>query len=250
MPDAQGNPTPEEVMAEKQAELKKMQDDLAARENAFAARATQNDELTATMAGLTDAIKLQNQPEPEVDPALEGEYDEASVRASAAIAKKQLEAYHSEIGPELQDLRAGQFESEWQRLKAEDPKNFGRLETAMRKHFDGNPSLKRPGAAAQLFVQMKGHHYNKLQEMDRADRQKEVDNPEPNMTTTPVDKKDAKVDTLDENEWNLIRKMGREQDGTPNVEPEHYFLAKHGRYPNFSEKYLEDRGYKEVERGQ
>ena len=249
MPDNNGNPTPEELMAEKQAELKKMQEDLTARENAFATRTSQNDELTATMAGLTEAIQRQHQPEPVVDPALEGEYDEASVRASAAVSKKQLEAYHNEIAPELQDLRAGQFESEWQRAKDEDPKNFGRLETAMKKHFDAHPELKRPGAAATLFTQMKGHHYNKLQEMDRAERQKEIDNPEPNMTTEPADKKNTKVDTLDENEWNLVRKMGREQDGTPNVEPEHYFLAKYGRYPNFEDKYLEDRGYKHVERG-
>jgi hypothetical protein len=43
--------------------------------------------------------------------------------------------------------------------------------------------------------------------------------------------------------------MGREQDGTPNVEPEHYFLSKYGRYPDFEDNYLEDRGYKHVERG-
>lgn len=249
MPDAQGNPTPEEVMAEKIAELEKMKTDLAAERADLVAQRDQNDELNRTMVGLTDAIRQQNQPEPEIDSALEGELDEATLRAGVALNKKQLEAYHSEISPELQELRAGQFESEWQRIRAEDPKNFGRLETTMRKHFDANPQLKRPGAAATLFTQMKGHHYNKLQEMDRAERQKEIDNPEPNPTTAPADKKDTKVDTLDENEWNLIRKMGREQDGTPNVEPEHYFLSKYGRYPNFEDKYLEDRGYKHVERG-
>ena len=250
MPDEQGNPTPEEVMAEKMAELEKMKTDLTAERADLAARRGQNDELNRMMVGLTDAIRQQNQPEPQIDPALEGEYDEATVRAAGALAKKQLEAYHNEIAPEIQDLRTGQFESEWQRVKAEDPKNFGRLETTMRKHFDAHPELKRPGAAATLFTQMKGHHYNKLQEMDRAERQKEIDNPEPNMTTDSVDKKTTKVDTLDENEWNLIRKMGREQDGTPNVEPDHYFLSKYGRYPNFADKYLEERGYKNVERGQ
>ena len=250
MPDAQGNPTPEEVMAQKQAELEKMQADLKTREDAFAARSSQNDELNRTMAGLTDAIRQQNTPDPEPDPALEGEFDEATVRAAAALSKKQLEAYHNEIAPEIQDLRAGQFESEWQRIKAEDPKNFARLETTMRKHFDTHPELKRPGAAGTLFTQMKGHHYNKLQEMDRAERQKEIDNPEPNMTTAPANKKDSKVDTLNEDEWNMIRKTGRDNEGNPHIEPEHYFLSRYGRYPNFEDKYLEDRGYKHVERGQ
>lgn len=250
MPDSKENLTPEEVMAEKMAELEKMKTDLTAERADLAAQRGQNDELTRTMAGLTDAIRVQNQPEPVTDPALEGEYDEATVRAAGALAKKQLEAYHNEIAPEIQDLRAGQFESEWLQVKAADPKNFARLETTMRKHFDANPDLKRPGAASTLFTQMKGHHYNKLQEMDRAERQKEIDNPEPNSTTDPVDKKVTKTDTLTEHEWDLIRKMGREQDGTPNVEPDHYFLSKYGRYPNFEDKYLEDRGYKSVERGQ
>jgi hypothetical protein len=248
MPDAQENPTPEEVMAEKMAELEKMKTDLTAERADLAAQRGQSDELNKTMAGLTDAIRQQNQPEPEVDPALEGEFDEATVRAAGALAKKQLEAYHNEIAPEIQDLRAGQFESEWERVKVEDPKNFARLETTMRKHFEAHPELKRPGAAATLFTQMKGHHYNKLQEMDRAERQKEIDNPEPNMTTTPVDKKSDKIDTLNENEWGLIRGMGRENDGTPNVSPEHYFLAKHGKWPNFDDTYLKERGYIPVER--
>lgn len=250
MPDKLENLTPEEVMAEKMAELEKMKTDLATERADLVAQRGQNDELSRTMAGLTDAIQRQNQPEPVADPALEGEFDEATVRAAGALAKKQLEAYHNEIAPAIQDLRTGQFESEWQRAKAEDPKNFGRLETTMRKHFDAKPELKQPGAVATLFTQMKGHNYNKLQEMDRAERQKEIDNPEPNMTTAPADKKSDKVDTLDENEWNLIRKMGRENDGTPHVEPEHYFLSKYGRYPNFEDNYLEERGYKHVERGQ
>ncbi len=76
MPDEQGNPTPEEVMAEKMAELEKMKTDLTAERADMAAQRGQTDELNRTMAGLTDAIRTQNQPEPEVDPALEGEYDE------------------------------------------------------------------------------------------------------------------------------------------------------------------------------
>jgi hypothetical protein len=248
MPDEQGNPTPEEVMAEKMAELDSIKADLTAQKADLAAQRGQSDELNRTMSGLTDAIRLQNQPAEVIDPALEGEYDEATVRAAGALAKKQLEAYHNEIAPAIQDLRAGQFESEWQRVRTEDPKNFDRLNTTMRKHFDANPGLKQPGAVAQLFTQMKGHHYNKLQEMDRAERQKEIDNPEPNMTTAPADRKSDKVDTLDENEWGLIKGMGRERDGSPNVEPEHYFLAKYGRFPNFEDKYLEGRGYKPVER--
>ena len=248
MPDSQENLTPEEVMAEKMAELEKMKADLATERADMVAQRGQNDELNRTMAGLTDVIRQQNQPEPEVDPALEGEFDEASVRAAGAVSKKQLEAYHNEIAPAIQELRTGQFDSEWQRIKNEDPKNLARLETTMKKHFDANPNLKQPGAVGQLFTQMKGHHYNKLQEMDRAERQKEIDNPEPNMTTTPLDKKSDKVDTLDENEWNMIRKTGRDNEGTPHIEPEHYFLSKYGRYPNFEDKYLEDRGYKHVER--
>ncbi len=250
MPDAQGNPTPEEVMAEKQAELKKMQEDLTARETAFAVRSSQNDELTQTMAGLTVAIQQQNQPEPEVDPALEGEYDEASVRASAVIAKKQLEAYHNEIAPELQELRAGQFDSEWARVEAQDPKNFGRLRATMEKHFAANPGLKRAGAVGTLFTQLKGHHYNKLQDMDRAERQKEIDNPEPNPTTQLIDKKSDKVDSLSADEWNMIGKTGRDNEGNPHIEPDHYFLSRYGRYPNFPDGYLEERGHKSVERGQ
>ncbi len=250
MSDTPGSPTPEEVMAEKMAELEKMKSDLTAERADVASQRGQNDELNRTMAGLTDAIQRQNQPEPTPDPDLEGEFDEPTVRAAGALAKKQLEAYHAEIAPAIQSIAAGQFDSEWQRIKAEDPKNFGRLETTMKKHFDAQPNLKQPGAVAALFTQMKGHHYNKLQEMDRAERQKEIDNPEPNMTTTLADTKSTKVDTLDENEWNMIRKTGRDNDGVPHIEPEHYFLSKYGRYPNFEDKYLEERGYKHVERNQ
>lgn len=248
MPDEQGNPTPEEVMAQKMAELDKIKTDLAAERADLAAQRDQSTELNRTMAGLTDALRQQNQPAPVSDPDLEGEFDEATLRAAVALSKRQLEAYHNELSTEITDLRTGQFESEWQRARAEDPKNFGRLEQTMRKHFDSNPNLKRPGAVSALFIQMKGHHYNKLQEMDRAERQKEIDNPEPNPTSTFNAPEKTKIDTLDENEWGLIRGMGRERDGTPNVEPEHYFLAKYGRFPNFEDKYLETRGYKPVER--
>jgi hypothetical protein len=250
MPDTQGNPTPEEVMAQKTAELEQMRADIAAERAELAAQRTQNDDLNRTMAGLTDAIRQQNSPAPQPDPDLEGEFDEATLRAAGALAKKQLEAYHNEMAPVIHGLRTGQFESEWERARADDPKNFGRLETSMRKHFEGSPHLKSPGAVSALFTQMKGYHYNKLQEMDRADRQKEIDNPEPNPTSyLEESKKKSAVDSLDENEWGLIRGMGRDREGTPNVEPEHYFLAKYGRYPNFEEKYLETRGYKPVERG-
>ncbi len=248
MPDKPEDPTPEQLMEQKMAELETMKAELSAQKAEITAQRDQSTELNRTMAGLTDAIRQQNTPEPAPDPALEGEFDEATVRAAAALSKKQLEAYHNEIAPAIQDLRAGQFESEWERARRDDPKNFGRLEQTMRKHFDSKPELKQPGAVGTLFTQMKGHHYNKLQEMDRAERQKEIDNPEPNPTTPVHDKKSTKVDELNEEEWKLIRGMGREHDGTPNVSPEHYYLAKHGKWPNFGDQYLEAHGYEPVER--
>ncbi len=248
MPDKIEDPTPEQLMEQKMAELETMKADLTAQKAEIVAQRDQTTELNQTMAGLTEAIRGQNRPAPEPDPDLEGEFDEPTVRAAAALSKKQLEAYHNEIAPAIQDLRAGQFENEWERARRDDPKNFGRLEQTMKKHFDSNPNLKQPGAVGQLFTQMKGHHYNKLQEMDRAERQKEIDNPEPNPTTDVVDKKNTKADTLNEEEWKLSRGMGRERDGTPNVNPEHYFLSRYGRFPNFEDDYLESRGYKHVER--
>ena len=118
----------------------------------------------------------------------------------------------------------------------------------MRKHFDGNPGLKQPGAVAQLFVQMKGTHFAKLQEMDRAERTQELNNPDPTPTSDPVKRTGDKVDNLTDEEWKFIKGLGRDGNGVPNVEPEHYFLSKFGRYPDFADDYIENRGYEKVTR--
>lgn len=251
MPVEPGTLTPEEVMAKKMAELDKMKADLTADRQRMEADRTNTSELNQTMASLTNVLNRANQPAPEPEPELEGEYDEATLRAAATIAKKQLQAYHNEIAPRLDRNDAAQFESEWARAKADDPKNFGRMETVMRKHFDTNPELKQPGSVDTLFTQMKGMHYNKLQEMDRADRQKEVDTPDPAPTS---DYSDANVkkgdDTLSEDEWNFIRGLNRGiTDSALQTHPEHYFLSKHGRYPEFEDNYIESRGYEKVKRG-
>ncbi len=251
MPDTPGSPTPEEVMAEKMAEMDKMKADLAAERQQLAADRQNNDELNRTMAGLTDAMNNANRPAPPPEPELEGEYDETTLRAAAQLTKRSLEAYHNEMAPRHAALEAGQFESEWRAAKTADPKNFGRMEQTMRKHFDSNPALKQPGAVDTLFVQMKGQHYDKLQEMDRADRQKEIENPEPNPTNY-IDKsnKSDSIDTLTDDEGGMIRGVNRGvEDEDSRTQPEHYYLAKHGHYPNFEEGYLEKRGYKPVERG-
>ena len=248
MPDTPGSPTPEEVMAEKMAELDKMKADMTAERQALATDRANTNELNSTISNLTTALQDANRPAPEPEPDL-GEYDEATLRAAAQLTKKQLEAYHSEIAPRLERNDAAQFENEWARERTADPKNFDRMEQTMRKHFDANPGLKQPGAVATLFVQMKGTHYNKLQEMDRADRQLEIENPTPAPTNDPVKKSAGAGDSLSDEEWKFIRGLGRDGEGNPNVDPEHYFLSKHGRYPDFDDNYIEDRGYEKVTRG-
>ncbi len=247
MPDTPGNPTPEEVMAEKMAELSKMKTDLEEQGRQLSADRSNQDELNSTISSLTSALQDANRPAPEPEPDL-GEFDENTLKAAAVLTKRQLEAYHAELAPRLERNDAATFESEWARAKTEDPKNFGRMEQTMRQHFDANPTLKQPGAVADLFVKMKGTHFNKLQEMDRADRQKEIDSPDPTPTNDPVNTNKKGTDILSAEEWKFIKGLGRDGNGDPNVEPEHYYLSKHGRYPDFSENYIEERGYTKVTR--
>ncbi len=246
MPDTPGSPTPEEVMAEKMAELDKMKTELVADRGRLEADRANTVELNSTITNLTTALQDANRPAPDPEPDL-GEYDEATLKAAALLTKRQLEAYHNEIAPRLERNDAATFEAEWARAKAEDPKNFGRMEQTMRKHFDGNPGLKQPGAVAQLFVQMKGTHFDKLQEMDRADRQKEVDNPDPSPTSTPVTKT-GETDTLSPNEWSMLKGVNRGvSDPEAITHPDHYFMAKYHRKPNWDEDYTTSQGYAKVE---
>ena len=240
MADKPGDPTApsdsvEDPVAQKMAEIEKMRESLAADRDALAADRAQTTELNRTMGELAVSIRQQNEPEPEPLEPMPEEYDENTLRAAGMIAKRQLEAYHKELEPVLTSVQTGQFNSEWERVKAGDKKNFERMEKTMRTHFDNSPHLKVPGAVEELFVQMRGFHYAKLQELDRADRQGDTI-VEPNPTTVTRRKDQPEKDTLTDAQWGAVKGLG--------VDPEHYYMAKHQRKPDFADGYLEDHGFK------
>jgi len=240
MADQPGDPTtpddkPVDAVEAKLAEIEKVRASLEADRASLAEEKQQTANLNQTMSNLADTIQQQNTPEP-VEESLPEDFDENTLRAAGIIAKRQLEAYHNELMPVLTDVQVGQFTSEWERVKASDPKNFARMETSMKDYFDKNPTQKVVGAVENLFVKMRGTHYTKLQEMDRAERQQDT-TIDPNPTTMPrKGAKEADKDTLSDEQWGVVKGLG--------VTPEHYYMGQHGRKPDFADGYIEDHGYK------
>ena len=232
-------PTQSDPVADKLAELDKMRDKLAAETEAAQQARRQTEELTQTVGALTEALQQQNQ-EPQDEPIdLEG-VDERVLQAAQKISEVQLREYDRQVGAELNELRAGQFSQEWERVRATDEKNFDRMSKAMRDYFDKNPTMKRPGAVEELFIRMRGAHYTKLQEMDRAERANDpVPDPAPTASLSGGNDKDDKLDTLNSEQEGVCRGLG--------THPTHYFMGKYGRKPNFAEGYVESLGFKPLE---
>lgn len=238
MSETPGDPTPQDTDIEARLkELESMKASVEAERNQLAADREQQRELNATMQNIANAL---NAPEPEEDEPLPENYDENTLRAAGQVAKKMLESYHKELSPYLQNLSSGAFEGEWERVKSSDPKNFSRMEKTMRDYFDKHPEAKLPGAVERLFVQMRGTHFKKLQEMDAADRQAELETT-PDPGTAPKPKGNVENDTLNADELRVLR-------GMREVHPEDYFIGRYGRLPNFTEEYLAELGWKPKER--
>lgn len=242
--DKPGNPTPPEVSVEdRMKELEALKASVEADRAELAEQRRTTEALNATMENIAQA--LQPRPEPEPDEPMPETYDENTLEAAGQIAKKMLRGYHQEISPVIESLAAGQFESEWERVKRTDPKNFGRMEKTMRQYFDKNPTAKQPGAVDRLFVQMRGTHYDKLREMDAAERQAgdETADLSSNLAPTPKGKASEEHDEFNEDELRVVRGMGPQA-----VHPEDYFLARYGRMPNFPDGYVEKLGAAPKER--
>lgn len=237
MSNEPGSPTVEDKLAE----LEKLRADVEAERQAMVAQRAQTEELNNTMSSLAAAIAQQNapaEPQYEDDPMPE-DYDERTLQAAATMTKRALREYHNGIAPAIENLRSGQFESEWDRVRSQDPKNFDRMKNQMRKYFDDNPGAKQPGALANLFVQMRGTHFQKLQEMDAAERAAALNTPtpDPSPLSAPKAGKADNATTFNEDELRIIRGM----QGA--VHPEDYYLGRYGEKPNFPEGYLAGLGF-------
>lgn len=199
------------------------------------------------VAGLRDslvaAVRPQVQPAPEPDEPLPGDDDfdkdrlGSTARVSAAVVKRALTSYDGAIRGELAELRRAQLDTEWERVKAEDPKNFTRLEKGMRQYLEQNDYT--PGLVRNLFYRMRGEYMPRLMEMDRADREKEP-TPKPNAPAGPRRSTTENHDVLSADEIKTIRGLG--------ITPSSYFGLKHQREAKFEKGYLTSIGFQEETR--
>lgn len=200
------------------------------------------------VAGLRDSLvrSVQSQPRPapapEPDEPLpaDEEFDNdrlgATARVSAAVVKRALSSYDGAIRGEIQELRRAQLDTEWERVRAEDPKNFQRLEKGMRQYLESNEYS--PGLVRNLFYRMRGEHMPRLLEMDRADREKEPTT-KPNSPSGPR-RDTTSYDTLTAEEVKTIRGL--------NITPESYIGLKHSKVAKFEKGYLSSLGFEEETR--
>ena len=203
--------------------------------------------LTALVSTVSDlASRLAPPPAPAPDPnaglPTEEEWEQDRPSAAAKLSQVQireaLRAYDEVRGAEIAETRAALVDVEWERVRAEDPKNFGRLEATMRSYFQKNPDAKRPGAVRDAFIRLRGIHYGKLQEMDRAERQTEpIVDPAPSSGGRATKSTKVEPDMFLPSEVRVIKGLGSD--------PKHYFMAKHGREPQFDKGYLSSVGLRE-----
>lgn len=231
-----GTETPAAPSVEdRMAALEKMRGDLEAERSALTAERTGMQTLATTLAEIVAQTRpAQVEPEPELPTEEEWEQNRQSAVAKLTQAqlREGLRAYDSVRGAEIDEVKSALVDVEWERVRQEDPKNFGRLEATMRAYFTKHPAEKRPGAVKEAFTRLRGIHYTKLQEMDRAERQSEpVIDPAPGGQPP---RKGKEADTFSAHEVKAIRGLG--------ADPRHYFLAKHGREPNFGKDYLSSVG--------
>ncbi len=133
--------------------------------------------------------------------------------------KEGLNAYHQQLSPQIQGIQQGLLEVEYERTRQEDPKNFDRLQkqldNALRQYQTYSPGLVR-----NLFYQLRGREFKKLQEMDRADTPSEpVADPSPAVGSKKS--KGTEYDELNAEEVHVARGLG--------ISPETYFKRRYGR---------------------
>ena len=231
------NPTPAAPSAEDRlAALEKMQTEIAAERSAISREREGMQSLTTTLAELISQTRPAPAPAPAPDIPSDEDFETDRVGSTARLSQAQvragLEAYDSVRGAEIAELKSALVDVEWERVRTEDPKNFGRLEATMKAYFQKNPAEKRPGAVREAFVRLRGIHYGKLQEMDRAERQTEtIVDPAPGGQPT---RKGKETDVFTPAEVKTIRGL--------RADPRHYFLAQQGREPEFAKGYLESVG--------
>jgi hypothetical protein len=233
------NPTPGKSAEDLLAELATVRGDLTRERESLRAEREAVGQLRDAVVGMAGQYS-QPQAQPEPDEPLPGddEFDNdrvgSTARVSAAVVKRALTSYDGSIRGEIQELRAAQLDTEWERVKTEDPKNFARLERGMREFFNRNEYS--PGMVKNVFYRMRGEYMPKLLELDRAEREREpVATPN---SAAPARKSTATFDTLDPHEIATIRGL--------NVTPESYFGLKHERQPKFEKGYLASVGLPEA----
>ena len=217
---------------ERMAALEKMRTDIEAERTSLSNERAGMQTLATTLAEIVAQTRPAQAPEPGPDLPTDDEWEADRPSATAKLTQAQiregLRAYDSVRGAEIAEVKSALVEVEWERVRAEDSKNFGRLEATMKAYFTKHPEEKRPGAVREAFVRLRGIHYAKLQEMDRAERQTDtVVDPAPGGQTT---RKGKEADAFSRDEVKAIRGLG--------ADPRHYFLAKHGREPEFAKGYL------------
>ena len=231
-----GTETPAPSVEERMAALERMRTDIETERTSLSREREGMQTLATTLAEIVAQNRPAPAPEPGPDLPTDEEWEQDRPSAVAKLAQAQfregLRAYDSVRGAEIAEVKSALVEVEWERVRAEDPKNFGRLEATMKSYFAKHPDEKRPGAVREAFTRLRGIHYGKLQEMDRAERQTDqVVDPAPGGQPP---RKGKEVDAFSPHEVKAIRGLG--------ADPRHYFLAKHGREPEFAKGYLDSVG--------
>lgn len=229
-----GGKSPEELLAE----LATVRADLARQSESLRAEREAVGQLReAVIAGVRQPVQRAPEPPPDLpgDEDFDNDRVGSTARVAAEVVRRALSGYDESNRAEIQQLRAAQLDTEWERTRAEDPKNFARLERGMREFLAKNDY--NPGMVKNLFYRMRGEYMPKLLEMDRADKEREPV-ATPNSTATP--RKTEMFDTLDSHEIAAIRGL--------NVTPESYFGLKHERQPKFEKGYLASVGLQEAAR--
>lgn len=163
------------------------------------------------------------------------DHAQATARLAATMIKRGLSEYHQTQSAENASLRDAVLSMEWEKVRAEDPKNFDRLSKHINQALNRS-EMRRPGAVRQLFYSLRGQYMPQLQEMDRKEKLAEpVPNPNPPVGEPP---KEPEKTTLTAGEIEIIR--GLRQN------PNDYYRMKYGKDPDFADGYLTSVGLPEA----
>jgi hypothetical protein len=242
MSEEPGAPT----LEEREAKLAEMQKKIESQYEEMQREKEDFKQLQGTMTTLVEKIAPPPQPAPEEPLPTEEDFEASNVAASAQIAGRVMKAglsqYHNVVGSEIEQLKKGQMEWEKDKVRAKDPESYDHLKKEIDEECEKYNYT--PGLVERVFNIKRGEKFDELRKIkaDKASAAAALSEPVAEPSSMGSQRKAEKTkDALTQNQINACRGLG--------VNPREYFLAKHGREPEFEDGYLKSLGLPDKEIG-